>query len=76
MLCHRRCFDSIDFSGSSLDCKEGQDARPGSHIKDNLILEVREIGNDGPLISRGSDVVLHHVLLLGEIPIELKVLSG
>lgn len=37
-----------------------------------LVLEVSVVLEDGPLIGSCPDVVLHHVLLLGEVAIELE----
>ena len=37
-----------------------------------LVFEVCVVLEDGPLVGSGPNVVLHHVLLLGEVAIELQ----
>lgn len=41
-------------------------------VHQDLVLEVCVVLEDGPLIGSCPDVVLHHVLLLGEVAIELE----
>ena len=38
----------------------------------NLVVEVCRVVEHGSLVSRSSDVILHHILLLGEVTIKLE----
>lgn len=56
--------------------EKAQYSRSRTDIQHDLVAEIGQIGENGSLVSRGSDIILHHVLLLGQVTVELEILHG
>ena len=53
--------------------KDTENASPTSNIQDNLILEEMRVVHDGIHVGSGSDGVLEHFLVNGEMRVAVKV---
>ena len=71
MVGHAGCLHSVHGCGPGLCGEERQDARAGPHVQHNTALEVGHVGQNGLLVRARPDVVLHHVLLLGQVAVKL-----
>ncbi len=69
-------LDRVDLPGSGLLGEEAEDSGSGAHVQHHLVSEVSHVGQNGLLISGGANVILHHVLLLGQITVKLEILHG
>ena len=61
---------------ASLLSKKTENSGTGSDVGHNLVPEVSQVGQNGLLVGRRPNEVLHHVLLLREVTVKLEVLGG
>ena len=61
---------------ASLLSKKTENSGTGSDVEHNLVPEVSQVGQNGLLVGRRPNEVLHHVLLLREVTVKLEVLGG
>lgn len=76
VLRHITGLHRIDEPSSCLHREEGEYPGAGAHVQHDLVLEVGQVAVDRLLIRARPHKVLHHVLLLTQIPIELEILIG
>lgn len=68
--------DVCYLGSASLLSKKTENSGTGSDVEHNLVPEVSQVGQNGLLVGRRPNEVLHHVLLLREVTVKLEVLGG